>query len=171
MTVPGALAIRPFDDGDEAAVIALWHACGLVRPWNNPARDIARKRTEQPGRFLVATLGGEIVGSAMAGYDGHRGWVYYLAVAPGRQRLSIGRRLMAEVEQLLLAAGCPKVSLQVRSSNAGVIAFYEKLDYARDEAVSLGKRLIPDIQEYRSVAIDSNALWDYTGTCMNGWRR
>lgn len=145
MTAPGALAIRPFTDGDEPAVIALWHACGLVRPWNDPARDIARKRTEQPERFLVATLGGEVVGSAMAGYDGHRGWVYYLAVMPGHQRLSIGRRLMAEAERLLRAAGCPKISLLVRSSNAGVIAFYEKLGYARDEALALGKRLIPDI--------------------------
>jgi ribosomal protein S18 acetylase RimI-like enzyme len=127
----------------------LWQACGLVRPWNDPHKDIARKLTVQPELFLVGTLEEEgaeqLVATAMVGYDGHRGWVNYLAVAPGRQRLSIGRRLMAEAEALLLARGCPKLNLQVRTSNTGVIAFYKKLGYAQDEAVSLGKRLIPDM--------------------------
>ncbi|KAF1046950.1 GNAT family acetyltransferase [Xylophilus sp.] len=138
------LAIRSFADADESAVIALWHACGLVRPWNDPQRDIARKRTVQPELFLVATLDGAVVGSAMTGYDGHRGWVYYLAVAPERQGLAIGRRLMAEAERLLLALGCPKINVQVRGTNLGVIAFYDKLGFAPDGATGLGKRLIPD---------------------------
>ncbi|MCJ0762815.1 GNAT family acetyltransferase [Variovorax terrae] len=140
-----ALAIRPFEAGDEPAVVALWQACGLVRPWNDPHKDIARKLTEQPELFLVGTLAGEVAATAMVGFDGHRGWVYYLAVAPGRQRLSLGRRLMQQAEQLLTARGCPKINLMVRSTNSGVIEFYRKLGYAADDAVPLGKRLIPDL--------------------------
>jgi len=143
------LRIRSYAISDEAAVVALWQACGLVRPWNDPHKDIARKLTVQPELFLVGTVleeGAEqLVATAMVGYDGHRGWVNYLAVTPGRQRLSMGRHLMAEAEALLLARGCPKINLQIRTTNAGVIAFYKKLGYAQDEAVSLGKRLIPDL--------------------------
>ncbi|WP_287879467.1 MULTISPECIES: GNAT family acetyltransferase [Acidovorax] len=145
-----AFQIRPFEMEDEAAAVALWHDCGLLRPWNDPHKDIARKQTVQPGLFLVAMargLDGEnvLVATAMAGYDGHRGSVYYLAVAPGRQRLAIGRSLMERVEQQLLAMGCPKVHVLVRTANVQVMAFYEKLGYARDDALSLGKRLIPDL--------------------------
>lgn len=145
-----ALVIRPFEMADEAAAVALWRDCGLLRPWNDPHKDIARKQTVQPGLFLVALAPGAdgveaIVGTAMAGYDGHRGSVYYLAVAPGRQRLAIGRSLMARVEQQLLAMGCPKINVLVRTTNVQVTAFYEKLGYARDDALSLGKRLIPDL--------------------------
>ncbi|ART48857.1 GNAT family acetyltransferase [Acidovorax carolinensis] len=145
-----ALVIRPFDMKDEEAAVALWRDCGLLRPWNDPHKDIARKQTVQPGLFLVALVpGGDgvevLVGTAMAGYDGHRGSVYYLAVAPGHQQLAIGRSLMTRVEQQLLAMGCPKINVLVRTSNVKVVAFYEKLDYARDDALSLGKRLIPDL--------------------------
>jgi ribosomal protein S18 acetylase RimI-like enzyme len=136
--------IRPFGRDDTAAVVALWQACGLTRPWNDPYKDIERKLTEQPELFLVAEREGQVLGSAMIGFDGHRGWVYYLAVAPGHQRMRLGRRLMERAEQLLIERGCPKINLLVRSTNAGVLAFYEKLGYARDEAVPLGKRLIPD---------------------------
>lgn len=141
------LRIRAFRDEDEAAVVALWRDCGLTRPWNDPHKDIARKRMQQREMFFVGTREerpDEIVATAMVGYDGHRGWVYYLAIAPGYQRLALGRRMMAHAEGALLAQGCPKINLQVRSSNAGVIDFYRKLGYAHDEAVSLGKRLIPD---------------------------
>ncbi|WP_366444417.1 GNAT family acetyltransferase [Acidovorax sp. 39-64-12] len=122
----------------------------MLRPWNDPHKDIARKQAVQPGLFLVALLQGRVrenvlVGTAMGGYDGHRGSVYYLAVAPGRQRLAIGRSLMERVEQRLLAMGCPKINVLVRTTNVQVIAFYEKLGYARDDAFSLGKRLIPDL--------------------------
>lgn len=134
---------------DEAAAVALWRDCGLVRPWNDPHKDIARKLLVQPELFLVATVAhdGEdrLVGAAMAGYDGHRGSVYYLAVAPGHQRLALGRRLMAEVEERLLAMGCPKTNVLARTGNAQVLGFYDKLGYERHEAFSLGKRLIPDI--------------------------
>lgn len=138
------MKIRVFQAFDEAAVVALWQACGLTRPWNDPHADIARKLGEQPELFLVGTVGTELVASAMVGFDGHRGWVYYLAVAPAHRRQSYGRALMQEAERLLAERGCPKLNLQVRSSNAGVIEFYRQLGYAQDEVVTLGKRLIHD---------------------------
>jgi len=136
--------IRAFRAADERAVVALWHECGLTRPWNDPHKDIARKLSEQPELFLVGTVGDEVVASAMAGFDGHRGWVYYLAVAERHRKRSFGRALMQEAERLLMERGCPKLNLQVRSTNPGVVEFYRKLGYVQDETVSLGKRLIPD---------------------------
>ena len=136
--------VRPFADDDEDAVVALWEAAGLTRPWNDPHRDIARKKRVQRELFLVAEDDGALVGTAMAGYDGHRGWVYYLAVAPGRQGAGLGRTLMREAESRLLQLGCPKVNVQIRSGNEGVGAFYDRLGYTPDAATSLGKRLIPD---------------------------
>lgn len=138
------MKIRTFRSTDEKAVIALWRQCGLTRPWNDPHRDIARKLTEQPELFLVGTVRDKIVASAMAGFDGHRGWVYYLAVSPKYRRKSLGRALMQEIEQRLIERGCPKINLQVRSSNPDVIEFYRRLGYVQDEVVSLGKRLIHD---------------------------
>ncbi|SDZ51222.1 GNAT family acetyltransferase [Herbiconiux ginsengi] len=138
------LRIRPFRASDTEAVVALWDACGLTRPWNDPRKDIARKLTTQPELFLVAESG-TLVGTAMAGYDGHRGWVNYLAVDPDMQGRGLGRALMAEVEQRLEALGCPKVNLQVREGNEPVMEFYRAIGYTRDAAVSFGKRLIPDL--------------------------
>ncbi|UOE25115.1 GNAT family acetyltransferase [Agromyces soli] len=142
----GSFRIRPFAVADTEAIVALWRAAGLVKPWNDPYLDIERKLTVQPELFLVAeaTASAAVVGSAMAGYDGHRGWVNYLAVADPERGTGLGRALMAEVERLLLERGCPKLNLQVRTSNTAVIAFYERLGYRLDDAVSLGKRLIPD---------------------------
>ena len=136
--------IRPYLEADEAATIALWHACELTRPWNDPARDIARKLTVQREWFLVGTVDGRVMASAMAGYDGHRGWVNYLAVDPAHRGRGHARTLMAEIERLLLAAGCPKVNLQIRNTNTAVMAFYERVGYVQDQAVSFGRRLIPD---------------------------
>jgi len=138
------MKIRAYQPDDEPAVIALWQECGLTRPWNDPRRDIARKLTQQPELFLVGTHEGTIVSTAMVGFDGHRGWVYYLAVAPGHRRRSFGRRLMQEAERLLLERGCPKLNLQLRSSNIDAVEFYRKLGYTQDEVVSFGLRLIPD---------------------------
>lgn len=138
------LRLRSFHADDESAVIALWHECGLVRPWNDPQRDITRKLTQQPELFLVGTIDGQVVATAMIGYDGHRGWVYYLAVAQQHRKLAIGRTLMDAAEKRLIALGCPKINLLVRTSNEQVLAFYDRLGYTRDDAVSLGKRLIPD---------------------------
>jgi ribosomal protein S18 acetylase RimI-like enzyme len=139
------MQIRVFHPADEDGVIKLWHACGLVRPWNDPYKDIARKLGEQPELFLVGCIGDSLVATAMVGFDGHRGWVYYLAVEPDHQRLSIGQSMMARAEGLLLERGCPKISLMVRSGNEGVIAFYRQLGYTEDAVVVLGKRLIPDL--------------------------
>ena len=142
---PGpALHIRPFERTDEERVLALWRECGLTRPWNDPRKDIARKLGEQPELFLVGAEDGRVVATAMVGFDGHRGWIYYLAVDPALQRRDIGRALMAEAERLLIARGCPKLNLQVRASNAGVIDFYRKLGYEVEELVCMGKRLIRD---------------------------
>src|SRR5437764_565283 len=113
--------IRPFEPGDEEAVIALWGRCGLLRPWNDPRKDIRRKSQVQPELFLVGVLDGAVAATAMAGYDGHRGWIYYLGVDPDCQRRGLGRAVMAEAERLLRARGCPKINLQVRSSNLGVL--------------------------------------------------
>jgi ribosomal protein S18 acetylase RimI-like enzyme len=137
--------VRPFEDADEDAVVALWHVTGLTRAWNDPHQDVARKKRVQRELFLVAEDSGAVVGSAMAGYDGHRGWVYYLAVAPERRGGGLGTLLMAEAETRLLALGCPKVNVQVRSGNEAVAAFYDRLGYTPDHAAGLGKRLIPDI--------------------------
>ncbi len=138
------MRVREFRDADEQPVVDLWRAAGLVRPWNDPHRDIARKKQVQRELFLVADDDGAVVGSAMAGYDGHRGWVYYVAVAEDRRGAGVGRLLMAEVEVRLLALGCPKVNVQVRSGNEPVAAFYDRLGYEPDGATGLGKRLIAD---------------------------
>lgn len=138
------LLIRPFRDADEPAVIGLWRDCGLLRSWNDPHKDIRRKTAVQRELFLVGTLDEQVVACVMAGYEGHRGWVYYLAVAPGQQRRGHGERLMREVERRLLERGCPKVNLMVRTSNAAVIEFYRRIGYAVDDAVPMGKRLISD---------------------------
>jgi ribosomal protein S18 acetylase RimI-like enzyme len=138
------MRLRPYAAPDETAVIALWNECGLTRPWNDPVKDIARKLTVQPELFLVGESDSDIVATAMFGFDGTRGWVHYLAVAPSRQGESLGRAVMAEGERLLTAMGCPKLNLQVRSGNERVIDFYRALGYLPDGAVTLGKRLIAD---------------------------
>jgi Acetyltransferases len=137
--------IRPYQPSDETAVIALWETCGLTRPWNDPKRDIERKLTEQPELFLVGVEEGRVMATAMVGFDGHRGWVYYLAVDPAHQRQSHGKTLMREAERLLIERGCPKINLLVRTSNQQVIEFYRRLGYQQDDAVSLGRRLISDL--------------------------
>lgn len=176
--------IRQFRPADTESTVALWEACGLTRPWNDPRADIARALGVQPELFLVAegdastaaagstaagstaTDGsngadgstgtaepapsaapqepGEIVGSVMAGYDGHRGWMYYLAAAPSHRGLGIGRALVAEVERRLEALGCPKAQLMVRSDNAAAVGFYSELGYEVNDVLVLGKRLIAD---------------------------
>lgn len=138
------MRIRAFEAGDESAVVALWDRCSLTRPWNDPRKDIARKLAVQPELFLVGVVGEALVATVMAGYEGHRGWVNYLAVSPEFQGKGFGKALMREVERRLLERGCPKLNMQVRTSNVRAIAFYRHLGYVPDEAVALGKRLIPD---------------------------
>ena len=133
--------IRPFESADGRNVIALWHRCGLVVPKNDPARDIALKMGWQPELFFVGEDHGQIFGTVMAGYEGHRGWINYLAVDPDARRRGLGRAMMSAAEDALRALGCPKINLQVRSSNEAIIAFFRQLGYAVDEVISLGKRL------------------------------
>ena len=140
------MQIRAFADADTEAVVALWNDCGLTRPWNNPYQDIARKCSVSPDLFLVGSeTNTQLVASIMVGYDGHRGWINYLAVHPSHQRQGYARHLMEQAEQLLTARGCPKLNLQVRERNEAVIAFYESLGYTDDKTVSMGKRLIADL--------------------------
>ncbi|HXI57492.1 MAG TPA: GNAT family acetyltransferase [Polyangia bacterium] len=141
------MEIRSFQDTDEPQIIHLWERCGLVRPWNDPARDIARKRRMQRELFLVGTSDGAIVASAMVGYDGHRGWVNYLAVEPSRRRQGWARALMVEAERRLRDLGCAKINLQIRRDNLEAIAFYERIGFAEDAVVSFGKRLERDDKE------------------------
>jgi ribosomal protein S18 acetylase RimI-like enzyme len=136
------VTVRAFGEADEPEVVALWRAAFPDDPpRNEPAAVIRRKLTVQRELFLVAECEGRIVAAVVAGFDGHRGWISHLAVAPAHRRHGIGRALVAEVERRLGALGCPKVNLQVRSTNAGVVAFYERLGYAVEERISMGKPL------------------------------
>ena len=137
--------IRAFDRADTETVVALWQACGLTRPWNDPYKDIERKLTVQPDLFLVVEDAGDILGTAMIGYDGHRGWVSYLAVDDAHRGRGIARELMAEGERLLIELGCPKIMLMVRTDNTQVVGLYEHLGYESEQTVLLGKRLIDDV--------------------------
>jgi ribosomal protein S18 acetylase RimI-like enzyme len=138
------ISIRPYQNDDEDAVVALWEACGLTRAWNNPRLDIERKLNFQRDWFLVRELDRKIIATAMFGYDGHRGWVNYLAVSPEHQKNGYARRLMEYGERILTSVGCPKINLQIRNGNTGVQAFYKAIGYGEDEVVSYGKRLIKD---------------------------
>lgn len=138
------MLIRSFQDADEPDVIRLWERCGLVRPWNDPGKDIARKSQVQKDLFLVGTVDGAIVASAMVGYDGHRGWINYLAVDPSRRRQGLASVLMTEAERRLRELGCAKINLQIRRDNLEAIAFYERIGFAEDAVVSFGKRLERD---------------------------
>ncbi len=136
--------IRTFAVTDTDAAVALWHATGLTRPWNDPHRDIERKLQVQPELFLVATDGDVLIGTVMAGYDGHRGWLYYLASLPDRRGEGIARALVAEAESRLLAMGCPKVQLMVRPENEAARGLYAALGYEPFDTWATGKRLIAD---------------------------
>ncbi|PJX22136.1 GNAT family acetyltransferase [Advenella sp. S44] len=138
------LQIRQFHPDDTEQIIALWQACGLTRPWNDPYKDIDRKLQQAPELFMVAQQDGQLVGSVMAGYDGHRGWIYYLCVVPQYQSQGIGKRLVLQAEQRLRAKGCPKVQLMIRQDNSTVQSFYQTMGYEPAEVLVLGKRLIED---------------------------
>jgi ribosomal protein S18 acetylase RimI-like enzyme len=138
------LVIRQYKAADRDDVIELWKECGLVVPQNDPIRDIERKLKVNPEWFLVGELQVNIVATCMAGYDGHRGWINYLAVAPKYRRQGFAGKLMQEAERILRRAGCPKINLQIRTSNSDVIEFYKAIGYSIDDVVSMGKRLEKD---------------------------
>jgi ribosomal protein S18 acetylase RimI-like enzyme len=138
-----SFTIRAYTAADERGVIALWNTVFPDAPaWNDPAADIERKLSVQRELFFVAVDDETIVGTAMAGFDGHRGWVYYVAVAPEQRRQGVGRALMRAVEAGLTGLGCTKLNLQVRATNPQAIAFYERLGFSVEERVSMGKRLV-----------------------------
>ena len=135
------MKVRVYNKEDHDSVIALWQECGLVAPQNNPARDIARKLEVDPDLFLVGGNENGIVATVMGGYEGHRGWINYLAVKLSEQRKGYGRAIMQAVELRIKGKGCPKINLQVRATNEAVIAFYAAIGYGNDNVVGLGKRL------------------------------
>ncbi|HEY1999008.1 GNAT family acetyltransferase [Paraburkholderia sp.] len=146
MTTAAPLSIRCFDARDTDAVVALWMEAfpeyrDTSKPHRSPHLSIANKMATQPELFFVAELGGRLVGTVLAGYDGHRGWMYSLAVDTTQRRLGIGTQLVAHAEAALSARGCPKVNLQVLSAKQEVRGFYEALGYRADAVISLGKRL------------------------------
>lgn len=160
-TEPGSgVEIRAFRLADEAQVVDLWGRCDLLRPWNDPGRDLRRKLAVDTGPLLVAVAAGRVVGSVMAGYDGHRGWINYLAVDPAVRRQGLGARLVRAAEEALFARGCPKVNLQVRVGNDAAVRFYAALGYEEDAARSLGKRLISDAP---TAAAESAAAAEVSG--------
>jgi ribosomal protein S18 acetylase RimI-like enzyme len=139
-----ALEIRTFEFADRGEVIDLWTRCDLTRPWNDPSTDIDRKCAIDRDGFLVGLVDGAVVATVMAGYDGHRGWINYLGVHPDHRGMRHGQSMMAAAEQLLAARGCPKVNLQIRTSNSEALHFYESIGYTHDDVVSMGRRLVDD---------------------------
>ena len=135
------IAIRPYRDSDEREIVALWEKCGLTRQWNPPSADIALLRGSGHGEILVATQEGGVVGSVMVGHDGHRGWVYYLAVAPPHRRRGLGGRLMRAAEAWLRERGIRKVELMIRNTNAAVTVFYTRLGYGEEPVIVMSRWL------------------------------
>ncbi|AWK87017.1 GNAT family acetyltransferase [Azospirillum thermophilum] len=140
-SVERGLAVRAFRPEDRDALIALWTAGGLTVPWNDPVSDIALAMSRPNSTILVGTEDGRPVASVMVGYDGHRGWFYYLAVDAACRRRGHGRRMVEAAEAWLTEAGMPKAMLMVRDSNHAVLAFYERLGYARSDTIVMQKWL------------------------------
>jgi ribosomal protein S18 acetylase RimI-like enzyme len=136
-----ALAVAPVADAEVGDVIALWQRCGLTRPWNDPAADIALARNGQNAAVLVGRDGSGIVASVLVGHDGHRGWVYYVAVDPDCRHMGHGRIVMDAAEGWLRARGIEKMQLMVRPDNPEVHAFYRSLGYDEQPRVVFAKWL------------------------------
>jgi ribosomal protein S18 acetylase RimI-like enzyme len=136
--------IRKYIETDEQQVIDLWIKCHLVVSSNNPKRDIQRKLKVDRDLFLAGILDEKVIATVMGGYEGHRGWINYLAVEPGFQGKGYGRLMMEAIEQRIRLKGCPKINLQVRATNKAVIQFYRSLGYTDDHVIGLGKRLEED---------------------------
>jgi GNAT superfamily N-acetyltransferase len=134
-----SLTFRPIADGDIDGVVDLWERCGLLVPHNDPRRDIESARRASDAEVLVADVLGKVVASVMVGYDGHRGWIYYVAVDPGRRRASMGRRVMEAAEAWMKARGVPKAELLIRDTNVQVRDFYAKLGWNEEPRVVMSK--------------------------------
>lgn len=136
--------VTPFRHGDQEAVVDLWQRCGLTRPWNDPGKDIRRKMAQNPEEFLVGRINETIAATCMFGYDGHRGWIFYLGVLPAFQKKGLARRIVAHARDLLKAQGCPKINLMVRNDNLSAIQFYNAIGFEQDPVVTLSLRLEED---------------------------
>ena len=134
-----------FEDKYRPQVIDLWKQCNLIKSWNDPNKDIDRKLKVNDSLFLIVEFNKVIIGSAMIGYDGHRGSLYYLAVDPKHQRKGVGKMLMKEIEKRLIEVGCPKINIFIRNSNIEVKEFYQSINYEEQNCLVYGKRLIPDL--------------------------
>ena len=137
--------ITIFEDKHRTQIIDLWKKCNLIKSWNDPNKDIDRKLKVNDNLFLIVEFNKVIIGSAMIGYDGHRGSLYYLAVDPKHQRKGVGKMLMKEIEKRLIEVGCPKINIFIRNSNIEVKEFYQSIDYEEQNCLVYGKRLIPDL--------------------------
>jgi ribosomal protein S18 acetylase RimI-like enzyme len=138
------MKVRLFTPKDKKGLIDLWKACGLVNKKNDPAKDIQRKLASKSGWILIGEEKNRVIASVMVGYEGHRGWLNYLAVDPSRQKEGLGRKIVSHAEAKLKRVGCPKINLQIRKDNGEVIAFYREIGYVEDDVFSFGKRLIDD---------------------------
>ena len=143
MDIPD-LCITTYRPEYEEAVIRLWIDCDLTRPWNNPQRDIERMLRVYPDLFLVGLINESVAATVMGGYDGHRGWIYYLGVSPEYRRRGYARMMMDAVTEKLRDIGCPKINIQIRADNSQALGFYESLGYATEDRVSIAKRLVED---------------------------
>ena len=139
-----SLLIRPFQEGDKEALVSLWDICKLTVPWNNPYEDIARKLKVQAELFFVGYMEDKLIGSIMAGYDGHRGYINYFAVHPDFQARGYGKQLMDNVEKGLRELGCPKINLQIREGDDKVFSYYQKLGFVEEKRIIMGKKLEDD---------------------------
>ncbi|MFW5872416.1 MAG: GNAT family acetyltransferase [bacterium] len=142
------LKIRAYNFKDEKNVISLWEQCSLLTVSNNPKLDIERKCEEDIDLFFVGEVENEVIATCMAGFDGHRGWIYYLAVHPGYQGNGFGREIVKHAEDSLKNRGCPKIDLMVRDTNRNVIEFYKKIGFSQEPVIVMGKRLTKD-EEYK----------------------
>ncbi len=150
---PTEFEIRSFEEADRGAVVTLWESCELIRPWNNPHLDIDRKLAHSGELLYVGCRGASIVATVMAGYDGHRGWINYLGVSPFERGTGVGAAMMLHAQLALRALGCPKINLQVRTSNPDAVEFYRTMGYAIDDVISMSVRLVDDSQELARPAL------------------
>lgn len=136
-----SLHIRPIEDDDVDTIATLWQTCGLTRPWNDPHADIAFARGTPTAEIFVGVEDDSIVACAMCGSDGHRGWLYYVAVDPARRTAGHGRTVVKHAEAWLKSLGVPKVELMIRQENEPVKAFYEAIGYGAEPVVVMSRWL------------------------------
>ena len=132
--------IREAVIGDQDQVISIWKSCDLVKPQNDPVTDFQLALNTKDSTILILESEQEMLGAVVVGFDGHRGWYYYLGISPQNQNSGNGRALVEAAENWLISRGAPKAMLMVRNSNAHVIGFYEKLGYSVEDTSVLGKR-------------------------------